>query len=173
LREAKEALAHGELDLAVGFLPDLGPDCHRQPLDQEHWECLVSTDHPTIRDTLTPELYLGACHIRYEPRGAAHASLDKLLDAQLEGRSLQRRAALSVPYLSGMDRVVAGTDLVLTLPSRLAKSLSAAGRLRALPMPFDLPPIALNMQWHERVHRDLGHGWLRRTIAACYRGHRA
>jgi hypothetical protein len=36
-------------------------------------------------------------------------------------------------------------------------------------LPFTLPKIDLNMQWHERVHRDPGGKWLREAFASRYR----
>lgn len=168
LRHAKEALAAGELDLAVGFIPELGPDYHRQSLDQERWTCIVSQHHGSIGDTLTQAQYLEAAHLSYRPPASIHASLDKLLDAQFEGRSVRRRIALSVPYFSGMAITVARTDLILTAPTALAHAMTEMAPVRIVPLPFDLPPIDLNMQWHDQVHRDPANIWFRRIFASSY-----
>lgn len=168
LRNAKEALAAGELDLAVGFIPELGPDYHRQSLDQEHWTCVVNAQHASIGETMSPEQYLAAAHLSYRPPASIHASLDKLLDAQFEGRSVRRRVALSVPYFSGLALMVARTDLVLTAPSALARAMTEMAAVRTVPLPFDLPPIDLNMQWHDQVHRDPANIWFRRIFASSY-----
>lgn len=168
LRNAKEALAAGELDLAVGFIPELGPDYHRQSLDQEHWTCIVSAGHATIGETLTQAQYLSAPHLSYRPPASIHASLDKLLDAQFEGRSVRRRIALSVPYFSGLAITVARTDLILTAPSALARAMTEMAAVRIVPLPFELPPIDLNMQWHDQMHRDPANIWFRRIFASSY-----
>ncbi|MBI2726514.1 MAG: LysR family transcriptional regulator [Polaromonas sp.] len=168
MRETKKALADGELDLAVGFIPDLGPDYHRQSLDSEHWTCVVSKSHPTIGDSITRKQYFDAAHISYRPPAAIHASLDKLLESRFEGRAARRRVALSVPYFSGLVTAVAKTDLVLTAPSRLADSMTAMSAVKVLPLPFDLPAIDLNMQWHDQVHRDPANIWFRNVFAATY-----
>jgi DNA-binding transcriptional LysR family regulator len=168
LRNAKEALAAGELDLAVGFIPELGPDYHRQSLGQEQWTCVVSTAHPTIGEHMTQAQYLEAPHLSYRPHASIHSSLDKLLESQFEGRSVRRRIALSVPYFSGLAFTVAQTDLVLTAPTALAHAMREMADVRVVPLPFDLPPIDLNMQWHDQVHRDPAHAWFRRVFAASY-----
>jgi DNA-binding transcriptional LysR family regulator len=168
LRQAKEALAAGELDLAVGFIPELGPDYHRQSLDQERWTCTVSAQHASIGETMTQAQYLAAAHLSYRPPASIHASLDKLLDAQFEGRAVRRRIALSVPYFSGLALMVARTDLVLTAPTALAHAMTGMAPVRVVPLPFELPPIDLNMQWHDQVHRDPANIWFRRIFAGSY-----
>jgi DNA-binding transcriptional LysR family regulator len=47
--------------------------------------------------------------------------------------------------------------------------------IRWLPLPFDVPPLHVAQYWHERVHRDPGHRWLRGVITAMFaqRGGRA
>lgn len=169
LREAKEAMAAGELDLAVGFIPDLGADFHRQSLFVEHWVCVVSRDHPSIGESLTQQQYLDAAHLSYRPAASIHASLDGLLEAQFAGQGLRRRVALSVPYSSGLASTVAQSDLVFTAPQGLARSMTRLQPVRIVPLPFELPEIHLNMQWHDRMHRDAGNRWLREAMARNYR----
>src|SRR6478672_10141890 len=48
-----DALAAGGLDLAVGFLPGLGPPVRRQPLFRDPYVCLMRADHPDIGKKLT------------------------------------------------------------------------------------------------------------------------
>ena len=168
LREAKEAMAAGDLDVAVGFLPDLGADFHRQSLFVEHWVCVVSRNHPTIGEVLTQEDYLGGAHLAYRPPASIHASLDPLLEAQFSGRGVSRRVVLSVPYTSGMGSIVAASDLILTAPQGLAMSMARLTGVRVVPLPFDLPSIDLSMQWHDRMHKDPGNRWFRQTFAANY-----
>lgn len=170
LREARQAMADGELDLAVGFLPDLGADFHRQALFTERWVCLVSARHPFIGTSMTRDQYLDAPHLSYRPSASIHASLDALLESQFSGQGVRRRVVLSVPYFSGLAATIAQSDLVLTVPHGPALSLSRQQELRIVPLPVELPPIDLNMQWHDRMHRDPGNAWFRQMFAANYCG---
>lgn len=169
LRDAKEAMAAGEMDLALGFIPDLGADFHRQSLFEEHWVCVVSRDHPSIGESLTRAQYLDAAHLSYRPAASIHASLDGLLEAQFAGQGVRRRVAVSVPYSSGLASTVASSDLVFTAPHGLARSMARLQPVRIVPLPFELPGIHLNMQWHDRMHRDAGNRWLREACALNYR----
>ena len=58
---------------------------------------------------------------------------------------------------------VASTDLVAMVPERLVRDVPA---LRVVEAPVEVPGYEMSMLWHERVHRDPAHRWLRETIAA-------
>lgn len=169
LRDAKEAMADGELDLAIGFLPDLGADFRRQSLFAETWVCVVSNHHPRIGDSLSEDEYLAETHVSFRPAVAIHSVLDDLLVSHFAAKGMRRSVGLTVPYSSGIGLTVAASDLVLTAPVGLAMTMIDHADVRLLPLPFDLPRIDLNMQWHERVHRDPGGKWLREKFAERYR----
>jgi DNA-binding transcriptional LysR family regulator len=169
LRDAKEAMADGELDLAIGFLPDLGADFRRQSLFAETWVCVVSNHHPRIGDSLSEDEYLAETHVSFRPAVAIHSVLDDLLVSHFAAKGMRRSVGLTIPYSSGIGLTVAASDLVLTAPVGLAMTMIDHADVRLLPLPFDLPRIDLNMQWHERVHRDPGGKWLREKFAERYR----
>src|SRR5919201_2196930 len=56
--DISDALAAGALDLAMGFLPGLGPPVQRQALFRDPYLCLMRADHPSIGDRLTKKLFL-------------------------------------------------------------------------------------------------------------------
>jgi DNA-binding transcriptional LysR family regulator len=168
LRQAGEAMANGEIDLAVGLLPDLGAGFHRRALFSEKWVCVVSRQHPRIKDKLSVEQYLEAVHASFRPAIAAHSRLDEALERHLK-KAVKRRIRLVVPYLSGLASIVAATDLVLTLPLGMAATMTKVANVRIFDFPIDLPAFDLTIQWPERVHRDAGHQWLRDTLTKIYR----
>jgi len=170
LRDAKQAMVDGELDLVMGFLPDLGADFHRQFLFAETWTCVVSKDHPTIGKTLTEAEYIAASHIAYRPAVSIHSVLDQLLRAQFSSKGIKRKIGLSVPYWTGLASTIAACDLILTAPVGPALSMTKLANVRIVPLPFDLPEIDLCMQWHTRMHRDPANQWFRNLCATSYRG---
>ncbi|MBX4421481.1 LysR family transcriptional regulator, partial [Mycobacterium tuberculosis] len=56
----------------------------------------------------------------------------------------------------------ASTDMVAMLPERLVRGASA---LQVVEPPVEVPGYEMSMLWHERVHRDPAHQWLRDVIA--------
>ena len=54
---------------------------------------------------------------------------------------------------------------MLTVPKRLGDVLSERAAIRILPVPFAVPAYDVKLHWHERLHNDEGHRWLRRLIS--------
>ena len=88
-----------------------------------------------------------------------------LIDQAIARMGLQRKVALKIPNFIGAALVVEHTDLVITIPSRLAEVLRDRGELRSFPVPFALPGYQVKQHWHERYHQDPGSRWLRQVIA--------
>ena len=91
--------------------------------------------------------------------GGFHASND---DA-LAGLGASRRVVLSVPHFLFLRSALASTDLVAMAPERLVRDDPA---LQVTTPPVDLRGFEISMYWHERVHRDPSHQWLRECIAS-------
>jgi DNA-binding transcriptional LysR family regulator len=60
-----------------------------------------------------------------------------------------------------MPMVLERTDLLLTIPVRIARVFEKEGRLRSLRLPVAIPPAEIGLHWHERFERDPGNRWLR------------
>ena len=88
-----------------------------------------------------------------------------LIDQAIARQGIQRKVALKIPNFIGAALVVEHTDLVITIPSRLAEVLRDRGELRSFPVPFALPGYQVKQHWHERYHQDPGSRWLRQVIA--------
>jgi DNA-binding transcriptional LysR family regulator len=154
-----DALAAGALDLAVGFLPGLGPPVRRQPLFRDPYVCLVRADHPAIGKNLTKKQFLAASHALVSYKGG-----HRVIEEALERAGLARRIALRVPHFTVVPMVLERTDLILTLPQRVARVYQQRGRFRSLPPPVPIPPADVAAHWHERYERDPGNRWLREMI---------
>ena len=61
--------------------------------------------------------------------------------------------------------IVASSDLIATVPERLARLFASMLKLQVLAAPLAIPPFRLAMLWHERNDRDAAHLWLRNLIA--------
>ena len=61
--------------------------------------------------------------------------------------------------------LVGASDLVATLPERVALAVRARFRLALSPPPIALPPIAIDLIWHERRQHDPLLAWVRAHFA--------
>jgi DNA-binding transcriptional LysR family regulator len=85
-------------------------------------------------------------------------------DAALSTRGLTRHVALRVPHFIAGAMLVADSDMILTLPSRLARRLADKLPVVLLDMPLPVAPFAPAMIWHARCHGDPAHAWVRQQL---------
>jgi DNA-binding transcriptional LysR family regulator len=149
------ALASGTLDLAVGFLPALGPPIERRALFRDPYVCLMRVDHPI--KSLTRKRFLEAAHILVSYRGG-----HRVIEEAFERAGI--RVALRVPHFTVAPMVLERTDLVLTLPARVARVFERGGKLKSLPVPLQIPVADVGVHWHERFEADPGNRWLREQV---------
>src|SRR5256885_5531410 len=62
------------------------------------------------------------------------------------------------PTLS-RSHVIAASDLIATVATRLARLYAEPLGLALLAPPLEVPPFTVSMAWHERAHADPGHRW--------------
>ena len=101
-------------------------------------------------------------HLLVAPGGTPGSVVDDALAAL--GRS--RRVAVAVPHFLVVPHVLAATDLIATLPSRVVDALAEPRDLVRLPPPLALPGFGVEMIWHERSHHDPAQRWLRDQVLA-------
>jgi DNA-binding transcriptional LysR family regulator len=155
------ALAAGGLDVAMGFLRGLGPPVNRRMLFRDPYVCLLRAGHP-IR-TLTRKEFLEASHVLVTYRGGHH-----VVEEALERAGLARRVVLRVPHFTVVPMVLERSDLILTLPARVAGVFERRGAFRSLPPPVSIPPAEVALHWHERFEGDAGNRWLREQLVELF-----
>lgn len=158
-----DVLTDGDLDLAMIILPDAPPAIRKADLFQETFDCLVAAEHPEIRFDpgieVPLDLYLKYPHILVTMAGDTSGLVDRLL-AQ---RGHKRHVALALPYNLAVPSIIAKTDMIVTIATRVADQFEMAGlaRLQA-PVPWE--PYTETVLWHRRNDLDPGLTWLRRLI---------
>jgi DNA-binding transcriptional LysR family regulator len=162
LDDIGDALASGALDIVVGFLPGLGPPIARRALFRDRYVCLMRADHPIER--LTRKKFLEASHALVTYRAGGH----RVIEEALERAGVARRIALRVPHFTVMPMVLERTDLILTLPARVARVYESRGRFKSLPPPVPIPPAEVAVHWHERFDGDPGNRWLRQQVVELF-----
>ena len=158
--QSPEMLVTGELDVAVGYVPQLSAGYFMQTLFKEQFACLVNAQHPRINNELTMRDYTEESHIVVPTSGTGHF----IVDRKLEEMKVVRKVVVRVPGHLGLANIVGATEHICTLPRRAATVLAAGGAVKAYPVPFELPEYAVKLHWHERMNRDPGNRWLRALL---------
>lgn len=157
----KEQMESGRVDLAIGLLPQLQGNFFRQRLFRQPYVLALRKDHPLARrKSLGVEDFRASEHVVVVASGTGHGEVDRVL----ERKKVLRKVRLSVPHFVAVGHILEATDLVATLPERLAQRLTKPFGLRILPHPVKLPDAAIDLFWHAAMHRDPAHQWLRRTL---------
>lgn len=160
LNAPEEPLDAGEVDLAFGFFADVPKRLNRRHLFTETMTCLVRDEHPVLYQLWNLERFVGLSHLFVSTRQGSTG----VVDSMLAEMGMRRRIALVVPHFLVVPYIIAETDLVVTVNSRIADTYIRELPLRTLPPPLDLPEFPITMLWHPRSDGDPGIAWLRRTL---------
>ncbi|SAL85778.1 LysR family transcriptional regulator [Caballeronia choica] len=152
-------LQTGYVDAVVGNLQFVGGEARKATLFSESYSCLLSASHPSIGDTLTLEEFVAANHVVVAPFTGHH-----LVEDVLSEMGLKRKIVLRVPHFTSLFSSIATTDLVLALPTRVAKAFASDGRMKVLPLPFQIQPFEVNLYWYPHAEDPGAQQWLCDTI---------
>lgn len=153
----KDAMEAGHIDLAVGLLPQLKAGFFQRRLFTQQYVCLFRQGHPLDKKKILPSDFFAADHVAIVSAGTGHGMVDEILDKN----SPQRKVRLTVPHFVAVGHILQSTNLVATVPERLAERMAKPFGLRYVPHPVKLPQIAINLFWHAKYHKDPANQWLR------------
>ncbi|MFE8147542.1 LysR family transcriptional regulator [Brenneria goodwinii] len=150
----------GDIDLAFLIGSEASPDLHRRSMFTERYVLAGRAGHPRLTRRPSLAQFCKFDHVIVSPDGGGFHGVT---DTELAKRGMTRRVVLSVPHFLFLGAVLASTDLVAMVPSRLVRGNTA---LQVVEPPLDVPGFEMLMLWPERVHRDPAHQWLRERIAS-------
>jgi LysR family transcriptional regulator, transcriptional activator of nodD3 and syrA len=157
-------LARGELDLGLGTFLEVDGALKRQRLFDDGFACLLRAGHPHGRGKLTLARYVEMEHLLITAPGYGLGVVDR----ELERRGLRRRVAVEIPFFLVAPAIVARTNLVVTLPSLLAR-LATTQRLRRVSAPLELARFSVEQVWHQAADGDAASVWLRDQVGQAVR----
>ncbi len=160
----KDDMEAGHVDLAIGLLPQLKAGFFQQRLFNQHYVCIFRKDHPSVKRNFSAADFFAADHVAIVSEGTGHGKVDDILDSG----SPQRRVRLTVPHFIAVGHILQATDMVATIPERLAEKIATPFELKYVTHPVKLPQIAINLFWHAKYHKDPASQWLRSLIFAMH-----
>ncbi len=158
----KKGLEAGSINIVLGFDVALEtPSTIKQhALFDDVFVSVVRKGHPDVGDELTLEQYVTLEHALISPLGSGNGIIDHWLSRQ----GLTRKVVFVVPHFLSAPLIIAQTDLVLTLPYRVAEKLAALAPLKLLKTPIALPRYQLSMIWHPLYDKLPADRWLRTQV---------
>ena len=151
----------GEIDLLLGSERMVLPAMKARRMIDEHFVVVQRKGHPRGTAPLDLDAYCALDHVLVSTSGG---SFHGFMDEHLEVLGRERHVALSVQTFTLVPELLAHTDYVATMPSRLAARYR--DRLDIFELPFDARGFTLFAAWHPRDHADPASIWLRETLAS-------
>ena len=157
-------LTRGELDLVLGVVSGSRASLKSRRLFADTYVCAMRKGHPLAdKDALELGDYATTSHILVSPSGRGDGHVDVALDRLGITRNVSVRVG---SFLVGL-RLVATSDLLLTVPKRIADHLQCSDDSVVFrDSGLELPDLALSMLWHTTRDNDPAHVWLREQIVA-------
>jgi DNA-binding transcriptional LysR family regulator len=131
-----------------------------EPLFEDSFVCVAGRNLKRSKGAINMKEYLSFRHVSIETQ----PDQQNLIDRSLAEAGLRRHVAVHLPYFQAAIRVLEATDLVLTMPARIAEPTLTAIDFPLLKAPKELPRIRYSMVWHPRFDSDLLHAWMRETV---------
>ncbi|MEM5583208.1 LysR family transcriptional regulator [Roseibium sp. AS2] len=152
-----ERLMRNEADLLIGPFERSDPHFYKRDLYRDRYVCLLDPAHPNAGAPLSLEDYLGLDHVLVTYGGQWRSRY--LIELERMGKDL--RVALRVPSPAGLERLVAGSTLVATVPERLSNAVSAGLRVMTCPVRTS---VTIGLVWTSLNHRSPIHVWVRDMV---------
>ena len=149
-------LAGTEVDVLIGA-GDTGPGVRAQPLYTETVVLVAREGHPAFgqgkrqRQRLTKAELAGLRHVEVQ---VAPGRGSKPVAASYTALGIERNVALVVPTFAAAAAVVAGSDLVASLPDSLVNAIGVGLGLRRVSTPLAAIRHTISLLWHERTEAD-------------------
>jgi DNA-binding transcriptional LysR family regulator len=160
LNEVAGWLAAGKVDVAVGNLRPIEAVTHSVKLFTERYVCLLRKDHGTIKGKLTLDNFVAARHVLVASVFSGH----QLIEDILREHGVSRKISLQIPHFTILPRLISNTDLLVSLPTRVAHLFESYAPLKTLNLPIAIPEFDVRVYWDERQESNAAHQWIRNIV---------
>lgn len=160
----KEALEGGRVDLAVGPFEDISEALYQRLLFRQPYVTMFRKGHPLGRGKVDLERFVAAEHMLVDAHESPYDRINGLLARAGIGPNVRFR----VPHFTAVPYMVATSELVVTVPQKLAERAALPFGLAWIAPPLELPPLQTNVFWHRRYNQDPGNQWLRGLLAELF-----
>ncbi|RZL86566.1 MAG: LysR family transcriptional regulator [Variovorax sp.] len=161
--QLKGEMRDGAVDLALDYFAPHDPAFRHKAALTEDLLSLSRRDNPHVGEKLSLETYLALRHVVLAPSTSAMP----MIDLALSKRDLQRQIAVTVPHFLSMPLLVQSSDLICTLPRRMAHLYADHFRLKSHEVPLRIPRFPVYFIWHRAAEEDASHTWLRNQLLEC------
>ena len=159
--DIKTEMETGRVDLAISAFDEISGALFQRRLFKQNYVCMFRQGHPLASASISTKDFLAAQHLII---ASMESPYDKI-NQSLEKAGIKASAHFTVPHFVAVPYIISSTDLLVTVPQKLAESFAAPFKLQYVKPPLRLPSLQTNVFWHRRFGQDEGNQWLRNLIA--------
>jgi DNA-binding transcriptional LysR family regulator len=159
-RIALDGLNDGTIDIGLGYFWDLPDHFEHLHLLSEDYQVVFRRGHPLERQELDMETYCAATHLLVSVNG----DMAGIVDAALMALGRERHISASVGQFFPALATVSLTDMITTIPTRLARRYHDQFGLVSRSVPFMIRPFDVRAVWHRRTTGDTALRWVREQL---------
>jgi len=145
-------LVAGRIDLAIDVAQTTAPDISHTLLMKDEFAVVCRENRQ-----ISTEDYLAAKHVTVSSRRTGRS----LEEYGLSRLGIEREVVMRCQYYEAACRLVAQSDLLLTMPLHQATTINATLGNAVLPIPLPLSGIELHLYWYKQREIDPANQWLR------------
>jgi DNA-binding transcriptional LysR family regulator len=155
--DAGQQLLSGKADMALSPVAIDESGIYGKFLLEDPYVCLLDPSNDLAQGELTLERFAAASHLIIHYGQKWQPPFRKVL----KDRGYDIEAALSTPNPEDVGLLVPGTDLVVTMPSKIAHQFQPQFLLKRCPVPAK---AKLSFYWPARLNNSPLHIWIREKI---------
>ncbi|MEM8687661.1 MAG: LysR family transcriptional regulator [Pseudomonadota bacterium] len=152
-----EMLDAQELDFGLSAFGETPERFKRALLIDDGYVLMMRRGHPLAKGPLSLETYAQARHMLMSPRGQDQGFVDR----ELAKHGLARRIAITINSFAAAPGLLAGSDLVLAAPKRIADTFAPLYGLAVREAPIAGPQeyASATLIWHGRFSAHPAYHW--------------
>ena len=150
------------IDFGISSFGDVPDRFGSHLLFEDSYVVLMRKDHPLTQGKVTLERFLDARHLLVSPDG----DTEGFVDVALRASGHKRQIAMVVNSFSSAPAMLTHSDLILTVPRRIAQSFGPLYNLVTRPSLFQGPHAfsTVTLVWHSRLASHPAFVWMRELL---------
>ena len=155
--DASEHLLSGRADFALSPVKIEDSGIYGTILVDDPYVCLMDPENDLANTELTPERFASAPHLIIHYGQRWHP----LYHSALNALGLEMHTVVSTPDPEDVRFLIPGTDLVVAMPSKMARQFAEGLHISPCPVPST---TQVNLYWPARLNHSPLQNWLREKV---------
>jgi len=163
-------LKDGRLNYALEYGPIQADEFDSTHFANETLSVICASNHPLVKGSISLEQYSSLPHVSLVPRPSFSTGqitgestpVEHIVGAEFPERNVELRVSSSLV----IPKIVAATDYIATISTRLVLPLVQSGELQCIEPPFKNREFEFRLYWHNSRSKDPFHLWFIDQISA-------